>query len=123
MKALVVDDEPLIVEIWRALLEALDCEVVAAGSGLAAVDCLSRHSVDFIVTDLRMPAYDGIFLLEHLATLPVKDSIPVFVCSGFIESEADWQQKHNVTRVIRKPFSSKVEREYFRAFIADLRGY
>lgn len=119
-KVLVVDDEPAIITIWRRILESIGCEVIAANSGLTAAEVLQVHVVDFVITDLKMPKYDGYFLLDHLKARFGKGAFPVFVSSGYIEDEDNWRRGHDVARIIRKPFSASKERDYFRDFISSL---
>jgi CheY-like chemotaxis protein len=118
-KVLVVDDEPIIVKIWRRILESIGCEVIAADSGFTAVEALKVHDVDFVITDLKMPKYDGHFLLDYLNVRFGRGLFPVFVCSGYIEDGNNWKRKHDVLRIISKPFSANKERDYFRDFIAS----
>jgi signal transduction histidine kinase len=64
-RALVVDDEELIVEIQLAMLTGLGVTAVGAASGEAALEYLSRHSVDLVVSDIRMPGrVDGLALFD-----------------------------------------------------------
>jgi len=116
----VVDDEPAIVTVWRRILESIGCEVIAADSGFTAVEVLQTQTMDFVITDLNMPKYDGYFLLDYLNVRFGKGAFPVFVCSGYIEDEDDWKREHDVLRLISKPFSAGKERDTFRDFISSL---
>ncbi|MGK5557775.1 response regulator [Actinomadura kijaniata] len=71
IRVLVADDEPLIVEGVRAVLEAHpDLRVVAtAADGRQAVEEARRHRPDVAVLDVTMPVMDGLAALEHL-TVP-----------------------------------------------------
>lgn len=119
-KVLVADDEPDIIRVWRRILESIGCEVIAADSGFTATEMLKVHVVDFVITDLKMPKYDGYFLLDYLSNRFGKGIFPVFVCSGYIEYEDQWMREHDVVRIIGKPFSASKERDYFREFISSL---
>jgi two-component system response regulator AtoC len=72
---LVVDDD---VSAQRALLQVLKKEgyqVEGAISGAQALDRLKDHSVDLLITDIRMERMDGMELMRHVRlrwpTLPV----------------------------------------------------
>lgn len=58
-RVLVVDDEPDITELLRAMLEGAGYEVAAADSGAVALELLDTARFDAIVSDLRMPDMDG----------------------------------------------------------------
>ena len=46
---LVVDDEPMLLDIFREWLEEERCRVLTAGAGEAALKILSNHYVEVIV--------------------------------------------------------------------------
>ena len=74
LRILLVDDEPLARERWRALLTdiAVQCpvDVVAeAANGLQALACLQQGNIDVVLSDIRMPGMDGIELASHLGRL------------------------------------------------------
>ncbi len=60
---LIVDDEPYILPMLTALLAA-EFEIYTADCAEAAQAVIARHSIDVILTDLRMPRQTGIELLE-----------------------------------------------------------
>ncbi len=56
---LVVDDNPDVLELLRALLELKGFQVVTAEDGDSAWEFLPQIRPDVIVTDMRMPKMDG----------------------------------------------------------------
>jgi two-component SAPR family response regulator len=68
---LLLEDDDSMRETLVMLLEDEGYEVTAAGSGLEAVEHVSRRSFDLMITDIRMAGMDG---LEALAR--VKESLP-----------------------------------------------
>src|SRR5215467_5012364 len=88
---LIVDDEPMLLEIFSEWLQEENCRVLTAGDGAAALQILQSHHVDVIVSDVRMPVMDGILLLKNLTayTGPSKSNWPpkmIFI-SGFTDLE------------------------------------
>src|SRR5436305_8994956 len=63
-KILIVDDEPGIREIARALLEKQGYEPIVAEDGPAALATFARHPHEFkiVFTDMAMPIIDGVTL-------------------------------------------------------------
>ena len=68
IRVLLVDDHPVVRDGLHGQLQAApDITVTAeAGSAAEALALLSRHQVDVVVTDLRMPGIDGIELIAQI---------------------------------------------------------
>lgn len=77
---LVDDDEFVRGALTRALDQTGAFSVVAARNGHEALDIVARHPVDALLTDLQMPAMDGLTLLGHLFERGVR--LPVAVMTG-----------------------------------------
>ena len=60
-KLLIVDDEPVVRQVFR-LLMGKDCEVIEVGAAEEAIARLEKESVDLIVTDKNLPGLNGIEL-------------------------------------------------------------
>ena len=57
---LVVDDDPLVLEVTADMLKDLGCDVVAAASGMDAIErLLENPDIEILVTDLNMPGMDA----------------------------------------------------------------
>ncbi len=71
IRALIVDDSPLTLELMRSYLNELPfVEVVgAAESGTGALKLAPTLKPDFVLTDLRMPGMDGLELARKLGEI------------------------------------------------------
>ena len=87
-KALVVDDEPAIVEIVAYNLEAAGFEVETAGDGDAAVAAARRSPPDVVVLDLMLPGMDGLAVCRTLRQDPATKDCRVVMLTAKSE-EAD----------------------------------
>ncbi|MFA9429061.1 response regulator [Egicoccus sp. AB-alg2] len=87
IRVCVVDDQTLVRQGLRQLLELTDdIEVVAeAGDGDAALAAIDAHAPDVVLLDLQMPGRDGIGTLQELATRPSPP--PVLVLTTFDDDE------------------------------------
>ncbi len=81
-KILLVDDEPVILETYSALLSEKGFSVVTASSGREALETFFGNSFDLVITDLAMPDGDGFKLLEEIKK--ISPHTPVIVFTGKI---------------------------------------
>jgi DNA-binding response OmpR family regulator len=56
---LLVEDDPDISNIIQANLKYYGFKVVIASNGAEALELISKHQFDLIITDLMMPVMDG----------------------------------------------------------------
>jgi two-component system cell cycle response regulator CpdR len=93
---LVVDDEPLVLEVTALMLADIGCEVVTAANGGDALEKLSSDErIDILITDINMPGMDGYELAERATRM--RERLKVIVLSGR-------GQKPTAFPFIRKPF-------------------
>jgi DNA-binding NarL/FixJ family response regulator len=78
----VVDDQTLVRQGIRSLLEIAEIDVIGeADDGRAALDVISSTDPDVVLLDLRMPGYDGIWTLDRLREQDI--AVPVLVLTTF----------------------------------------
>ncbi len=76
----VIDDDAAVRDSLRFLFESAGLAVRSYDSAAAFIEQIGAHSVGCVLTDVRMPGFDGIALLRRLAELGVK--LPVIVMTG-----------------------------------------
>ena len=83
-RILFVDDEKMLVDVGKQLLETLGYDVTAKNSSIDALQLFTSHPgrFDLVITDQTMPHMTG----EELATklLVIRPDIPIIMCTGFI---------------------------------------
>src|SRR4051812_38103073 len=102
-RVLFVDDDQSLLSGVRSRLykRRKEWEMVFAESGAAAIEELSKHSVDLIVTDVRMPGMDGADLLSTVKSRWPK-TIRI-VLSGYAEQAKLLQLVSLAHRYLSKP--------------------
>lgn len=81
-RVLVVDDQTLVRQGIRTLLELAGIEVVGeASDGAEALRACAAHSPDVVLLDLQMPVYDGLWFLKKQYEQGIE--IPVLVLTTF----------------------------------------
>jgi CheY-like chemotaxis protein len=87
-RVLVVDDEPSIQDVVRALLERTGLEVVAALDVSTAVLVLrSKPMPDLVLLDLMMPDVSGFELLRQMRATPIFDKLPIIILSAVADPD------------------------------------
>lgn len=81
-RVLVVDDSSVARRQLREALEAVGISVSEASEGVEALWRARQQPYDLIVTDIHMPAMDGLQLLRELRKLPGSEGTPVYVLTS-----------------------------------------
>ena len=86
MRVALAEDQDLVREALRALLERLDFEaVLLAADGAELLGRIGEISADVIVSDIRMPGLDGISMVRELRRRG--DRTPVVMLTTFEDSD------------------------------------
>ncbi|MBL7070531.1 MAG: response regulator [Candidatus Omnitrophica bacterium] len=108
LKILLVDDEPMFIEIIKTRLEANDCHVESASNGKEALEKTESNSFDGVLLDILMPVLDGMATLEILRK---KDKdLPVFMLTAFsTQDRMEQARKVGATGFLVKDAELKTE--------------
>lgn len=82
---LIVDDEPVILEVLALVLEAEGYRVHSRTSGRAAIDWLREHRGDIVLLDFMMPRMDGAAVGRAIRELPNGSNIAIVMSSALPE--------------------------------------
>ena len=101
---LIVDDEDIVLESCRRVLEADGFEVMLASSAREALDIMGRRLPVALLMDIKMPERDGIYLMERIRKKWLE--IPVIVMTGYPTSETIAEAAMmGAATLISKPFT------------------
>lgn len=94
---LVVDDDPLVLEVTAEMLFDLGCETIRASSAHEAMNKIAHdRRILALITDVNMAGGDGYQLIEHAKE--VRPDLHAIACSGAAPSREGIPH-------LRKPFS------------------
>jgi two-component system chemotaxis response regulator CheY len=115
IRTLIVDDSSVMRKIVeRSLRQAgLDLLVVhEAGSGTEGLDLLRAQPVDLILSDINMPAMDGLEFLRQIRAQNLAPGVPVVMINTESSEEHVKQAIEAGARgYIRKPFTAEQVKE------------
>jgi len=83
-RVLVVDDEPMVVDVLRRYLQRDGFVVEVARDGAAALQEVARSSPDLVILDLTLPTVDG---LEVCRMLRLASQVPILMLTARGEVE------------------------------------
>ncbi|MBM4329748.1 MAG: response regulator [Deltaproteobacteria bacterium] len=104
-RILFVDDEQVLADLGKKMLERLGYEVVTRTNSLEALDLFRKQPDKFhlVVTDMTMPNMTGARLTREL--LRIRHDLPVILCTGFNEQMDEIKAKVlGVQEFVMKPF-------------------
>ena len=99
---MLVEDDLIQQKISASLLRSNGYEVEIAGDGVVALIQLAKGHFDMVLSDINMPNFDGIQLLEYLNQNNIR--IPVMFLTSMRYEEIENQVKHlGAQNVLNKP--------------------
>lgn len=103
-EVLVVEDEAIIRQGLKVLLEAVsdEIQVIEAKSGEEGLSLVRRRLPGLIITDIRMGGMDGLSFIGQVRQ--ISGDVPIIILSGHSDFEyARASLKHNVVDYLLKP--------------------
>jgi len=104
-KILVIDDEPNIVDVLKARLEANGYEVVIAHDGDSGLDAVKLTRPDLIILDVMMPRMDGLTFAKKMKADESIPDIPIIVLTAK-EKMRDLFEIEGIKDYITKPYTA-----------------
>lgn len=121
MKVLIADDEAKVCKLIRYLIdwEAMGFEIVdIVNDGMSAYNSICQNQPDIVITDIRMPNYDGLELVKKSKEL--YPDIYFIIISGYSHFEYAQQAiKYGVQDYLLKPLKKKELQETLRNIKVD----
>ena len=117
---LLIDDEPMVLEVGQQMLEKLGYEVITADSGRMALEILNtRHDdIDLVILDMIMPEISGGETFNRIRQMAPK--LKVLLSSGYsINGQAIEILRRGCDGFIQKPFGLNDLSKRIRAVLGD----
>lgn len=105
-RVMFVDDQAILVDMGREMLEGLGYEVVPATGSAEALAIFREQParIDLVITDMTMPGMTGKDLAKEL--LKIRPDLPIILCSGFSELITEEEAKRvGIKKFLMKPLS------------------
>lgn len=105
-RLLLVDDEPLYLNLYDKMLKDGDYQVVTASNGQQCLDMAGECNPDMILMDWNMPIMDGVEALQQLKKAEATKDIPILMITGVMTSSEDLSYAMALGAIdfLKKPF-------------------
>ena len=105
-RILAVDDEKIVREVLKRLLESEGHVVTTAQNGNTAFNLVQTQDFELVISDIRMSPLDGIQLLRMIRQS--KPSLPVIILTAYATAETmNESQRLGVASFLTKPFTGE----------------
>jgi CheY-like chemotaxis protein len=102
---LVIEDDEVARELMRMALDMRGYRVLTAEDGIQGYDEAVRARPDLIITDIKMPAADGVHLVRRVRDTPELKETPILVTTGFGSGSATFALGQGATAYEPKPIN------------------
>lgn len=105
-RILLVDDERMLLDMWKQMLERLGYEIQAETSSLGALRTFrdNPYGFDLVITDMTMPKMTGDALAKEM--IHIRQDIPIILCTGFSEMITEEKAKSiGIQEFVMKPYT------------------
>jgi DNA-binding response OmpR family regulator len=123
LTVLVIDDDPVILELLRVNFEIEGFDVICATDGEDGLRRAQADRPDVVISDIMMPRRDGLQLLTELKANPATEDLPVILLSAKAQkSEVQHGIDMGADDYITKPFDPLELIDRLNAVMARPRG-
>ncbi len=117
-KILVVEDDEVGRELVRMTLERDGYLVVTAEDGVRGFELALSERPDLIITDVSMPAADGVHLVRRVRSAPEVAATPILVTTGFGTGNASFTLAQGADAYEPKPLDPDALRATVRRLLS-----
>jgi len=120
-RILVVEDNPMNMELAVDLLELRGHEVFSATTGQEALEISCREKPDLILMDVQLPGMDGLAVTKKLKENPETSGIPVVALTAHaMKGDEERMLSHGCAGYIPKPIDTREFPRAVEEFIAKI---
>jgi two-component system, OmpR family, KDP operon response regulator KdpE len=101
-KVLLIDDDPVVVSLYRALFRHNGFEVIAAHDGAEGLELLRMTHPDAVLLDLSMPQIDGLEWLRTVRADSRYSKVPIVVLTMRRDRQLELARESGATTVLSK---------------------
>lgn len=86
-RALIIEDEQFIRDIYKRQLEKAGVTVDGFGNGTEGLQSVSQNKYDIILLDIMLPDLNGLEILKQIKQNPASKNVPVIMLTNLGQDE------------------------------------
>lgn len=107
-RVLIVEDNPLNLELAQDLLEVKGFEVLAATSAEDGLNIARKEGPDLVLMDIGLPGMDGLEAIKRLKADPATRELPIVCLTAHaMEGDRDMALRVGAEGYITKPINTR----------------
>ena len=115
---LIVEDNPVNLELVSALLEEHGCEALVATTGDAAIQLLRQSRPNLVLMDVQLPGMNGYQLTRRIKADPALADIPVVALTAHAMAHEDARAREaGCDAFLTKPIDIQAFKEILQRFL------
>ncbi len=120
MRALVIDDEEVVRDLFKMMLGRNGYEVLSAENGVAGLALLRENlPMDVVLVDWNMPEMNGVAFLRAVRADPALVKTPVLlVTGGGASTQLEEARESGANGVLVKPVTNRILMDKINAFVS-----
>ena len=100
-KILVIDDHPELRELFAEVLMSAGHDVITASDGSMGLALYAQHHPALVITDLELPGFPGLAVVERLSQEP---GLKIIAISGSSPDNLERARQLGAAVTLKKPF-------------------
>lgn len=119
MRILVVEDSPLVQQMYGLAFPRREHELTTASDGREALARLGESTFDVVLLDLRMAGMNGVEFLREVRRRPRVTHLPIVLTTSEPEGSEllEEARRLGVTAVVKKPWHPQQLRELVEGIV------
>ena len=117
-KVLIVEDNPMNLELATDLLEVAGFDVISAGDGERGIELARAEHPDIILMDIDLPGMNGLDATKLLKQDPLVEDVHIIALTAFaMRSDREKALAAGCTGCLTKPIDTRLFANQVAAFI------
>jgi CheY-like chemotaxis protein len=106
-KIFIVDDSPVLLKQFRALVESWGYQVETCSQALTAVETMMQHQPAVVFLDINMPGTSGFELIKQIRRQPQLAEVPLVLLTAEKTVSNQWRAQWASCKFLAKPRSTE----------------